>query len=1064
VNVLQRSLEDADRRLPLARKLLVCRDRSEGRELLRALALRTGGWIGWEPSTLRAVADELALVPLADRGLRVLGDVEVAAAVDAALDHVLVRPDGAASPFAVLADGRGFRSALADSVLEMRMAGVAPERLRREAREPLARELASVYDAYLAELRTRRGADPAAVFDAALAGFEAEWPYVAAAVFLVPGLRRRGLPGRLLARLLGSGAELLDGDLPLGLQPPDSILVPADGAGRPSPDLDGSRPTALVDPDLSGRLDLLLEPSRTMPPALGPSGTRPATVLGRLHAHGAGAPTEPLALSLFRASSPAAELREVLRRVIQEGRRWDEVEIIASDPIAYGCALDVLAGTLGIPVTYAVGLPLERSRVGRALRAYLGWLEGGFHARPLVECLMRGEISPPSVDGGRPWASGVARRLRKLGIGWGAERYPLAIATIDEDLAASREAPERDPAAERERRERLSARRLLEILTAAIPPVLAEGQDVEGRTVSASAVAAGALRFLDLVRARRGSGEEEALLRSRERLEQIAAAGTLPTTLAGALADVRAHLMIRIPRPGTVGPLPWSSTAGALHLADLPRGGRTGRPRSFLVGLDSERIASAVAQDPFLPDPLRAALGEVPGTAERVEERRWDVAGLLAALRGEVTLSYAAWDAATGSALAPDPVLLQALRAQRGDPALTFRDLDAALGPAASPVPAGAGAFDGTDVWLRLLAGGRAPRDGEALVRLAFQGLDAGLRSVAARDGDALTPFHGWMPGAAVLDPSRRADRAVSPSELERAGRCPLSWFYHYALHVRRPDDPRYEPGRWLDPLARGALLHTVYERFGRAFASRQDELRDPAAEELLAAIVEEELALAGRRIPPPSPIARERESREIHRSARLFLEMEREFTDGSWLDFEVCFGQRGLPPPQVTFGPLGRVPVHGRIDRVDRLHGGGLRVIDYKTGIPRKQWQRRDPFDGGRILQSGLYVKAVEQHFGEPVVRFEYRYPTERGETRIQPFTPDEAEGAVDRAADLLSALERGSFLATDRPDDCKWCEQRSICRVTGDDRVSSPRARWSRDHRDLPPYETMVRLRDRT
>jgi ATP-dependent helicase/nuclease subunit B len=554
------------------------------------------------------------------------------------------------------------------------------------------------------------------------------------------------------------------------------------------------------------------------------------------------------------------------------------------------------------------------------------------------------------------------------------------------------------------------------------------------------------------------------MIRSRERLEEVAAAATLPTTLSAALADVRAHLAIRIPRPGTVGPLPWSSTAGALHLSDLPRGGRTGRPRTFLVGLDSERVGAGVAQDPFLPDSLRASLGDVPGTAERAEERRWDLAALLAGLRGEVTLSHAAWDAATGSTQSPDPVLLQALRALRGDPALTFRDLDAALGPAASPVPDGSAAFDGTDVWLRVLAAGRAPRDGESLVRSAFPGLDAGLRAAAAREGDELTAFHGWMPGAAVLDPARRGERAVSASELERAGRCSLSWFYRYALRVRPPEDPRYEPGRWLDPLQRGALLHGVFERFGRAFAERQDGLGGPDAEAALTRIVEEELELAGRRIPPPSPIARERESREIHRSARLFLEMEREFADGRWLEFEVSFGEQGRPAPRVAFGALGEVPVHARVDRVDRLHAGGLRVIDYKTGALRKKWRPRDPFDGGRILQSGLYVKAIEQHFGERVVRFEYRYPTERGESRIQSYTPGEAAGAVERAAELLAALERGLFLATDHAEDCKWCDHRMICRVAGSDRVVSARAAWSKAHRDLPEYATMVRLRSRT
>jgi RecB family exonuclease len=1090
VNVLQRSLEDADRRLPIARKLLVCRDRSEGRELLRALALRTGGWIGWEPSTVRAVADELALVPLADAGLRVLGDVEVAAVVDQSLDRVLGRAGSDSSAFAPLADGRGFREALADAVLEMRMAAVPPERLRREARDSRTRELAAVCETYARELAARGATDAAGVFEAAITAFDAEWPLLAAAAFLGPCLRTRGLPGRLIRRLLDAGATVLDSDVPRGLGPPAGILVPGPQRLSPPP----PEEPGLPEDDLAGRLDLLLEdpPARNVRPASAPDSgpaltpesrgappasrpatrdSRSATSLGRIHDRSAAAfdaPPDPTAgVTLFRASSPAAELREVLRRVLAEGRRWDEVEIVASDPTAYGCALDVLAGPPGIPVTYAVGLPLERSRVGRALRAYLRWVEDGFHAQPLLECLMRGEISAPAVEGERPWSSGVARRLRRLGIGWGAARYPAAIAALDAGVGerARRERPEVEPGREESaRRETLSARRLLEILVASTPPGLSteDGASPEAR-VSPSTLAAAALEFLELVHVRRGSGDEEALTRARERLQEVVAARALETPLPAALADLRAHLRIRIPRPGTVGPLPWSSTAGALHLTDLSRGACTGRPRTFLVGLDSERVSAAAPQDPLLPDALRSSLQDLPATPERLAERQWDVAALLASLRGDVTLSYAAWEAATGSALAPDPVLLQALRAVRGDASLTFGDLETALGPPASPVPAAADrAFDGTDVWLGLLARGPAPAEGEQLVRRMFPGLEAGLRAEAARSGDVLTAFHGWLPGASVLDPSRRAERSLSPSELETAGRCPLSWFYGYALRVRKQEDPEYEPGRWLTHGQRGGLLHRVFERFGRAFPEEAARLT-PAADEAIDRLVGEELEEARREVPPPSPIAREIESEEIRRSARLFLEMERRYGGGRWIHVEVSFGEDGMPAPSVPFGDLGPVRVHGRVDRVDRLPSGELRVVDYKTGSSWK-YRRDDRFAGGRALQSGLYLRAVEAHLGEPVARFEYRFPTERGEARIVDFTADEAQGAVDRATELLRGLEAGHFLTTDERDDCRFCDHAPICRVdVGEQRIVSPRVEWTRAHRELSPYAGMVRLRRR-
>ena len=42
---------------PTQRKILVAPDINWGREILFALAWRTGGWIGWEPATLKSIAD-----------------------------------------------------------------------------------------------------------------------------------------------------------------------------------------------------------------------------------------------------------------------------------------------------------------------------------------------------------------------------------------------------------------------------------------------------------------------------------------------------------------------------------------------------------------------------------------------------------------------------------------------------------------------------------------------------------------------------------------------------------------------------------------------------------------------------------------------------------------------------------------------------------------------------------------------------------------------------------------------------------------------------------------------
>src|SRR5439155_27188706 len=61
--------------------------------------------------------------------------------------------------------------------------------------------------------------------------------------------------------------------------------------------------------------------------------------------------------------------------------------------------------------------------------------------------------------------------------------------------------------------------------------------------------------------------------------------------------------------------------------------------------------------------------------------------------------------------------------------------------------------------------------------------------------------------------------------------------------------------------------------------------------------------------------------------------------------------GRRPLTAEASGETVLGGVTVHGRVDRIDRLPGGGLAIIDYKTGAPPAQ----NAVNAGFALQLGL-------------------------------------------------------------------------------------------------------------
>jgi ATP-dependent helicase/nuclease subunit B len=1056
------ALAAVDRERPAARKLLVAPDLNFGRELLLAHACRTGGWIGWEVATLRTVAGELAFVARTEADLRDASDVDLVALVDRALEEsVAASDDGVDARLTGLVGGAGFRSAVRDAVLELRAAGVTPERLRdAAARGTPARAIAAVLERYERLLAASGLVDPAGIFHLALAAFDAEAPFVLPeTIALAPDLRGGGLPGRLLERLLERGARPLAADAVEGLAAPErSLEAAAAGLGVAAWPADGAARTLL---GWLAAPDGLPEPGIDGAPA-----------------------ADALDLDLFRAGTPTDEISEVLRRALAEGRSWDEVEIVTTDPDTYGIALDAVCRRLDLEYSALHGLPLARTRLGRALGRWLDWLGDGLPADAIREALEAGDLRAPGSgdDGAAP--SALARQLRSLGIGWGRTRWVAALERLRDPAFADDVSRREDESAD-ERAERVARRRrtgaalaaLLERLLALVPDAPDRGSDRPVVT-SASALARATLGFLELVPVH-GAGEQQSLARLRTRLGHLADAEPVEARFHAALAQLRDALAdLRSWTMAAADRAPWSTAGGMVHLTDLAHAATTGRPRVFVVGLDADRVAGARTQDPILNDALRAALGAdgLPPTAARRHEHAYWTARALARLRGRATFSFAVSGESGDRAVGPAHLVLQTLRLLRRDPSLDYEHLQAALGAPACAVPtAPALALDARDVWLAALGADALLLDGERAVRAAWPGLDRALAARDERMSPVLGPQHGLVPAAAgVYDPSTTG-RTVSASSLETLARCPLAWFYRYALRVTPPGDPVYDAERWLDALGRGSLLHELYEAFAREYRGRQAELLAEAARERILALADELLARWEAEVPPPSAAVFESEAREIRGSALAFLEVEREAVrrgaGAVWEEFELDLANDG--PTAIPLGEAGTLRVIGKVDRLDRLPDRSLVVIDYKTGSPHGYASGKNdgPFKGGRRLQAAVYAAAVEARGLGAVSRFEYRFPTPRGENRVVAYERAEIQCA-DRILDgLLDHVRLGHFVATDDDGDCGWCDYQAVCRSARGDynKVESPRAEWARVHgsaheayagmarRRRPPTETI-------
>ena len=1024
---------EADRNA-IARKLIVVPTFGMGRELLRRLSLERMGWVGFEITTPHTLALQLARLGLDSASLKTLDAFEQQSILDEALDLCISSGDG---ELGNLSEGVGLREKVYGAISALRMAGIEVSTLESARLKTLSKRLflLRMLKRYERLLYERRQADSAVIFQLALEALETEGnqlPSVLGAdrLVLTPGLTTRGLIGRLLAGLQTRGASVLETDPVVGIDIPDGILW--------------NRHT---EPEWHSYLHA--------PAAL------PADITGP-------------EVEMFRAASITDELREVLRRIVERGLRWDEVEIIATEPTKYGSALHSVSTQLGIPVTYAVGLPIERTRTGRVVKAYLDWIEEGFQADLIRRLLEAGDLRPREAQDG-PSALDLARRFRFLRIGWGRERYFTQIRSAIDGIEWLR--PRRLESEQDFEQRCKKTRNELEALRGILfPPLKATprvpdrfGQD--GRPVSPAELAQGLRSFLRRVPIVEGP-DSSAHKELDEFLERIEATLQRRTNFRAAVTILRRRLKVHVQAYGvglsesSTESRTTASSGGHLHLSDLEHGGVTGRRAVFFVGADTEHLPGKVTQDPVLVDGDRRILGEgLPTSTELLRERVFSLAALIARLKcAHLTMSYAAWDAVQSQIVGPSTTLLQLLRLSQSKPHLTFEDLGQALGDIICRVPKSARPLlDVDDIWLSGLGSGEVMQRGEQSVLEAFPGLNAGVTKERERGGEPGYVHGAIVPRPSALDPRRNEDIVLSPSRLEGLGTCPLRYLHSSVLRLIPPDDYEFNPDRWLDPRRKGRLLHKVFEH--TLSKARESNLAhsDRTFEGLALERLQSEVEQAKKEVPAPGEDAVGREISGLEDDVRSFVRMVRK-EGAPWEELEFSFGMGGEAPVSIEVEG-GSIQLRGIIDRLDCPGGDleleGIRVIDYKTGRNTKAFrQGTRVFNGGRRLQLGLYALAVEERLSRQVETGEYHYPTRGGQNELFSFRRDQlVESVGSLVGHMLQGVADGRFIPTEDKEDCSYCDYSEVCRVEKSDYggvTSSPLAEWSEKYlkdSDLTP-----------
>jgi RecB family exonuclease len=672
----------------------------------------------------------------------------------------------------------------------------------------------------------------------------------------------------------------------------------------------------------------------------------------------------------FNAVGETNEAREVLRRCLVNGWPLDQVEVLHTDAETYVSRFYEITAALDVPVTFAEGIPVRYSRPGRALAAWLAWIGDNYLQSALVAMIRDGLLE------GIP--APLAAALRVVPIGFGRDRYLAQLDAQSAALERQQAELETDEEGEPRAEHRASLQRRREALAALRAPV------AQLLAVAAQAPLDGAADFLAKHARCINELDNQARAVLQERIAELKS--WLPPDDAIHAGEWLSALL-RETRVLGQGPRP-----GHLYVTGWETGGHSGRPHTFLVGLDSNRFPPAGRPDPVLLDSERQTLSPGLATTRAQRDRAAQRFGQLRArLRGTITASYSCRDVADDSELFSGLAL----------PAT----MTAALAPAAE-----AEALSEGEWWLWRLCAAPAVREPATVVGERFPWLGRGWRAAEQRQSETFTPYDGHVPEAGPdLDPAVAADRQFSPRRLETLGTCPLRYFFHYALGLREPEELELDADRWLPPAESGQLLHEVFHR----------HLRDGVA---LDEALHERIARYREKFPPPNEGVLRRDCRRLERAIRIFAAEE---MDGRPIDFE-----REISGVPVRLPDGSTIHLRGRIDRVDETVAG-LALWDYKTGSPsRYRTKPNDPFRGGRILQHAVYIELAKARYGKPVAQFGYFFPTEKGRGERIAFTPQQLSDAPRVLAELRGLIARGAFLATTDASDCTYCDFRSICR----------------------------------
>lgn len=408
-----------------------------------------------------------------------------------------------------------------------------------------------------------------------------------------------------------------------------------------------------------------------------------------------------------------------------------------------------------------------------------------------------------------------------------------------------------------------------------------------------------------------------------------------------------------------------SAAPGKLFCGPLSQALCTGRKYLYIIGLSRYCLQSG-RESPVLLDAERTVIPHMKTVEDQERERTFLLNLVLLQHQGSVVFTYPDYDSVKMMDLLPAPLYTDALQC--------------------------AGVSE------------------EVVTYLPQQKLTAGDHM---RDGKAYAVELPWPTPAdegtcAELAPKLTLKEQLqhvvySPSAIESALRCPLSFYLQRLLQIRPQKQLERREDRWLEKNVMGTYCHEVLEHFYEGRTELPDMSR-PEEQKLL----EELLETAAKKLERENPVAREsrkkadlERAREMVRSAIAWTESQGRTVLATERDFGTEPDEQGGRGLELEIGKR-KVLLQGSIDRVDRLADGSRAILDYKTGDAEKMEREKDLH-----LQHYLYTLAEQKLGGEETAAKEAGYLLLESGAQYMPGDTGEYERAAALVDLLLAWME---------------------------------------------------------